>query len=88
MSEKKYYMNALSMAIQKNTKVARYHGAIPSGAHRSKSWATKLVDRVFETLSTDELLNLTPEEKKFMVEYLADRWYYPKYTPKVKALTI
>ena len=73
------------------TNVSRYHGR-SYGAYgkfnRLKSWATKFVDDVFEKSSIEFLNNLSDENKKFVKNYLADGWYYPKYNEKKRAIEI
>lgn len=65
----------------RETNVKKYHWRIYwayGSANRSKSWLTKLVDRLI-LIDKKEIDKLPQDIVKKMKWYIADGWYYGKY---------
>lgn len=84
----KLLLKKLVLASNCWTTVARYHSGFGVyGAHKTKSWATKLVDNLFRAeVSTKFIKNLPEEVKVRCADYIANGWYYWKYDEKRNAL--
>lgn len=68
-----------------NDNLPRYQGA---GMRKTKTWPTKLAERIIARHTPEQLEALPPQAKQFLIDYMPDRLYYSKHSPKTDALKI